>query len=252
MRIYASYLTRVSLRLFCSYHIICANDVYILCIALVHAFIETGKYPDFITVDGGEGGTGAAPPEFSNSIGTPLPEGLSFVHAVLVGAGFRDPVDKSKSKIAIIASGKMLTGASLFKSFALGADVCNAARSFLFSLGCIQALKCNTNTCPTGITTSDPDLSWGLCPTTKKVRVANFHRQTVHATLEVMQAVGVNSWGEINPTLLVKRIGAGNSRDYSEIFEHLQVKQGELLQGTGPKRLLEAWNLDDGIINRVV
>ena len=101
--------------------------------ALVHAFVETGKYPDFITIDGAEGGTGAAPPEFSNSIGTPLPEGLSFAHAVLVGAGLRDPADKSKSKIALIGSGKILTGFSMFKTFALGADVCNAARSFLFS-----------------------------------------------------------------------------------------------------------------------
>jgi len=211
--------------------------------ALVHAFVETGKYPDFITVDGGEGGTGAAPPEFSNSIGTPLPEGLSFVHAVLVGAGLRDPVDKSKSKIALIASGKMLTGVSLFKSFCLGADVCNAARSFLFSLGCIQALKCNTNTCPTGITTSDPDLTWGLDPATKQVRVASFHRKTVHVAVEVMEAAGVNSWSEIHPSLMVKRTGVGTSRDFREIFAHLQVKKGELLEGTGPERLLEAWDL---------
>ena len=129
---------------------------------LVKAFVETGIHPDFITVDGGEGGTGAAPPEFSNSVGTPLAEGLSFVHAVLVGVGLRDPQDKSRSKIALIASGKILTGMSMFRTFALGADVCNAARSFLFSLGCIQALKCATNTCPTGITTQDPALSWGL------------------------------------------------------------------------------------------
>jgi glutamate synthase domain-containing protein 2 len=129
---------------------------------LVRAFLETGVHPDFITVDGGEGGTGAAPPEFSNSVGTPLAEALSFVHSLLVGVGLRDPNDKSKSKVALIASGKVLTGFSMYKNFALGADVCNAARSFLFSLGCIQALKCNTNTCPTGITTQDPDLSWGL------------------------------------------------------------------------------------------
>jgi glutamate synthase domain-containing protein 2 len=129
---------------------------------IVQAFLETRIHPDFITIDGGEGGTGAAPPEFSNSVGTPLEEGLSFAHAVLVGVGLRDPVDKSKSKVALIASGKVLTGFSMYKNFALGADACNAARSFLFSLGCIQALKCNTNTCPTGITTQNPDLSWGL------------------------------------------------------------------------------------------
>jgi len=219
---------------------------------LVHAFLDTGIHPDFITVDGGEGGTGAAPPEFSDAIGTPLPEGLSFVHAVLVGAGLRDPADKSRSKVALLASGKMLTGVALFKSFALGADVCNAARPFLFSLGCIQALKCNTNNCPTGITTSDTNLTWGLDPATKSVRVANFHRRTVHVAVEVMEAAGVASWADIHPELLVKRIGQGKSRSYAEIFEHLQVKKGELLKGTGPQRLLEAWDLDDGIIARVV
>ena len=220
--------------------------------ALVHAFIETGNHPDFITVDGGEGGTGAAPPEFSNSIGTPLIEGLSFVHAVLVGAGFRDPVDKSKSKIALIASGKHLTGMNLFKSMCLGADICNSARAFLFSLGCIQALKCNTNTCPTGITTQNPDLAFGLDPTEKQVRVANYHMETVKACVEVMEAAGVKSSAEIHPALLVKRIAVGKSRDYKEIYDHLQVKPGELLDMKGPRRLLEAWDLNDGIVNRVV
>lgn len=220
--------------------------------ALVHSFINTGVHPDFITVDGGEGGTGAAPPEFSNSIGTPLPEGLSFVHAVLVGAGLRDPVDKSKSKIALIASGKHITGMSLFKSFCLGADVANAARSFLFSLGCIQALKCNSNTCPTGITTQNPELTFGLDPTSKQVRVANFHKLTVKACIEVMEACGVESWAKIHPGLLVKRTAIGQSRDYREIYTHLQVKQGELLENKGPQRLLEAWDLEDGIVSRVV
>jgi glutamate synthase domain-containing protein 2 len=129
---------------------------------IVRAFLDTGIHPDFVTIDGGEGGTGAAPPEFSNSVGMPLAEGLTFAHALLVGAGLRDPIDKSKSKVALIASGKVLTGFSMYKNFAMGADVCNAARSFLFSLGCIQSLKCNTNTCPTGITTQNKELSWGL------------------------------------------------------------------------------------------
>lgn len=96
--------------------------------------------------------------------------GLSFAHAVLVGAGLRESQDKSQSKIALIASGKILTGMSMYRTFALGADVCNAARSFLFSLGCIQALKCATNTCPTGITTQDPKLSWGLVSITTLFR----------------------------------------------------------------------------------
>jgi len=219
---------------------------------LVHTFLKTGIHPDFITVDGAEGGTGAAPPEFSNSVGTPLNEGLSFVHAVLVGAGLRNPTDKSKSKVALIASGKVLSGFSMYKNFALGADVCNAARSFLFSLGCIQALKCNTNTCPTGITTQNPELTWGLDPSTKQVRVANFHRQTVHACVELMQATGVDSWSNIQPHHVNKRIQIGQSRHLGEVYSHLMVKEGELLQGSGPERLLTAWDLEDNIIARTV
>ncbi|KAL3799830.1 hypothetical protein ACHAWO_009951 [Cyclotella atomus] len=209
---------------------------------MVKAFVETGIHPDFITVDGAEGGTGAAPPEFSNSVGTPLVEGLTFIHSVLVGAGLRNPVDKSKSKIALIASGKVLTGFSMYKNFALGADVCNAARSFLFSLGCIQALKCNTNTCPTGITTQDPELSWGLDPRFKKVRVANFQKATVDACVELIQATGQTSWATIQPHHVLRRVGLGVSKPYDEIYIHLQVKQGELLEGQGPEPLLRVWN----------
>mmetsp|Transcript_46759 Transcript_46759/g.69156 ORF Transcript_46759/g.69156 Transcript_46759/m.69156 type:complete len:609 (-) Transcript_46759:99-1925(-) len=219
---------------------------------LVHAFIKTGIHPDFITVDGGEGGTGAAPNEFSNHVGYPLAEGLSFVHAILVGTGYRDPVDKSKSKIALICSGKVLSGFSMYKNFALGADVCNAARSFLFSLGCIQALKCDTNTCPTGITTQDPALAWGLDPASKTVRVANFHKETVHVVLELMQATGVKSWGEIGPHHVCKRTGLGESKTLNEIHDHLNVKPGELLKNTGPKRLLEAWDLHDNIVVKAI
>lgn len=209
---------------------------------LVKAFLETGIYPDFITVDGSEGGTGAAPPEFSNSVGTPLAEGLSFVHALLVGVGLRDPNDKAKSKIALIASGKVLTGMSLYKNFALGADVCNAARSFLFSLGCIQALKCSTNTCPTGITTQDPELSWGLDPSYKQVRVANFHRATVEAVVELMEATGCESWADITPEHVTKRIAQGTTKSYRHVWDHLAIEKGDLLEGKGPENMLRAWN----------
>jgi len=113
--------------------------------------IESGIYPDFITVDGGEGGTGAAPLEFSNSVGLPLREGLAFAHDALSGFGIRN-------KIKLIASGKVITGFHLFRTLALGADLCNSARGMLLSLGCIQALECNKNTCPTGITTQNQAL----------------------------------------------------------------------------------------------
>jgi len=220
--------------------------------ALVHTFVEIGEHPDFITIDGSEGGTGAAPPEFSNSIGTPLNEGLSLAHAILVGAGLRDPIDKSQSKVALIASGKVISGFSMYRNFSLGADVCNAARSFLFSLGCIQALKCNTNTCPTGITTQNKDLSWGLDPSSKQVRVANFHRETVKACQEIMGATGVESWSHVRPHHVCRRIGLGQSRTLEEIFEHLNVGKGELLDGSGPARLVKCWDLNDGVSIRAM
>jgi len=210
--------------------------------ALVRAFVETGEAPDFITIDGTEGGTGAAPPEFSNSVGMPLSFGLSYAHAMLVGAGLRDPVDKSQSKVTLIGSGKVCSGFSMYKTFALGADVCNAARSFLFSLGCIQALKCNTNTCPTGITTQNRDLVWGLDPASKQVRVANFHRETVKSCLEIMEASGINSWGEIRPHHVGIRVGQGQVKNYEEVFEHMKVSKGELLEGRGPQPLLHLYN----------
>ncbi len=139
---------------------------------IVKAMLESGILPDFITVDGAEGGTGAAPLEFSDSVGTPLNEGLAFVHYALVGAGLRDP-------IRLIASGKVNTGFQIATKVALGADMCNAARAMMFALGCIQALRCNTNRCPTGVATQDPDLVRGLHVGDKSARVARFHRETV-------------------------------------------------------------------------
>ena len=219
--------------------------------ALVHAFLKSGVHPDFITIDGAEGGTGAAPVEFSNFVGTPLFSALSFVHAILVGTGYRDPNDKSKSKIALIASGKIVSGDDMYKTFALGADICNAARPFLFSLGCIQALKCHTNKCPTGITTQKPELTWGLDPASKHVRVANFQRATVKACVELMEATGVPSWAHIKPHHVVRRVDTvGHCRHYGELYEHLMVEKGQLLEGKGPTRLLNSWDLDDGIVVR--
>lgn len=129
-----------------------------------------------------------------------------------------------------------------YKTFALGADVCNSARAFLFSLGCIQALKCNTNTCPTGITTQNPDLIWGLDPASKQVRVANFHRETVKSCIELMEASGVNSWAEVGPRLIGMRVGLGQSKTYYDVFEHLKVSKGELLVGKGPQSLLDLYH----------
>ena len=179
--------------------------------ALVRAMLATGVVPDFITVDGAEGGTGAAPPEFSNSVGMPMAEGLTLVHALLLGAGLRD-------RVKVIAAGKVLTGFSVVRTLAMGADVCNAARAMLFALGCIQSHKCNTNKCPTGITTQDPELMAGLDVGDKAARVALFQAKTVHVALEITGALGYKSAAEISGKDVVRRTRSHGLRDFNEIY----------------------------------
>ena len=151
--------------------------------ALCRAIVDIQNGPDFITIDGAEGGTGAAPQEFMNSVGLPLEEGLVLARNMLLGAGLRD-------KTTIIASGQIMSAFALIRTFALGANAVNSARAFMLSLGCIQALKCNTNKCPTGITTQDKELMEGLDPEDKMVRVYNFHRRTLAAACEIVGAMG--------------------------------------------------------------
>jgi glutamate synthase domain-containing protein 2 len=200
--------------------------------AIVKAMLSTGIKPDFITIDGGEGGTGAAPLEFSNSVGTPLSEGLVFVHNALVGAGVRE-------EIRLIASGHITTGFALLTKMALGADLCNSARGMLFSLGCIQALRCNNNTCPTGIATQDPALYKGLDVGDKSVRVAHFQKATVHAFLEVLGAAGLAHPREVRPWHIQRRISTSEVRHYGELFEF--VSKGDLLADTRPDFYARAW-----------
>jgi glutamate synthase domain-containing protein 2 len=150
---------------------------------LCRAISEIQNGPDFLTIDGAEGGTGAAPPEFMNSVGLPLEEGLILVRNMIEGAGLR-------SKTKLIASGRVLSGFDLLRTICLGADAVNSARGFMMSLGCIQALKCNTNKCPTGITTQDELLMAGLDPEDKMVRVFNFHKKTVEAACDLLGAMG--------------------------------------------------------------
>lgn len=203
-------------------------------VALVQAMVEAGSGPDFITVDGGEGGTGAAPPELTNSVGLPLEEGLVLVRNLLQGAGLR-------SKIRLNASGKIGTGFSLARTVALGADFTCAARAFMLSLGCIQALKCNTNHCPTGIATQDESLQYGLDPTIKSHRVYHFHRKTVEASAEIAAIVGYDSLQAIKPNDIMKRISAEKVRTLEELFPH--VDDGSLLTGTcSNKRLQQLWD----------
>ena len=134
------------------------------------AMVKTGVTPDFITVDGGEGGTGAAPLEYTNSIGFPLREALAFVDDCLIGFDLRH-------KIKIIASGKIITAFQLAKNLSLGADLCNSARGMMLALGCVQSLSCNTNRCPTGVATQDPKLTKGLDVADKSIRVYLFHKK---------------------------------------------------------------------------
>jgi glutamate synthase domain-containing protein 2 len=201
-------------------------------LAIVKAMLKTGILPDFITVDGGEGGTGAAPVEFSDSVGTPLNDGLSFIHNALVGAGVRD-------QIRIIAAGKVNTGFQIATKLALGADMCNAARAMLFALGCIQALRCNSNTCPTGVATQDPELVKGLNVTDKAQRVANFHRETVKSFFDVLGAAGITSPRDLRAWHIMKRVGPMEVRNYSEIYPFIEA--GSLLGSSLPKDFERPW-----------
>ncbi len=200
--------------------------------ALCKAMMETGITPDFITVDGGEGGTGAAPLEFSNVIGTPLTEALVFVHNALRGCGLRD-------RIKIIASGRVVTAFDIAHKIAIGADLVNSARAMMFALGCIQAQRCNTNDCPTGIATQEPSLVHGLVVEDKAVRVANYQRNTVRAFVELIAAAGLSHPSGLRPWHIHRRVTATESKHYGEIFDY--VEKGELLGENVPKDYARSW-----------
>jgi glutamate synthase domain-containing protein 2 len=189
-------------------------------LAICKAMVQLDAYPDFIAIDGGEGGTGAAPPEFSNSVGMPYRDALAFVHDALTGFGIRD-------KIKVLGAGKIITGFDIAKSLALGADVCYSARAMMLALGCIQALECNKNNCPTGITTQDPELVAGLAVSDKKVRVANFHRETLKSLMELIGAAGLNGVEEISRHLIHRRISPQVVKTYDEIYPY--IGKGSLL-----------------------
>lgn len=183
-----------------------------LCIAMAN----TGIRPDFITVDGGEGGTGAAPLEFSNSIGMPLRDGLSFVVDSLRGYGF-------KNEVKVIASGKIFTGFDMFRAFALGADACYSARGMMLALGCIQALECHNNSCPTGIATQKKHLVQGLVVSDKEVRIANFHNETVKSFVEFMGATGADSLDHIKRHHVYRRTSQSEIKTYAEIYPNIKI-----------------------------
>jgi glutamate synthase domain-containing protein 2 len=203
-------------------------------LALVKAMLETAITPDFIVVDGKEGGTGAAPLEFMDHIGMPLRDGLSFVHAALVGAGLRD-------RIRIGASGKITTAFDMARVMALGADWCNAARGFMFAVGCIQAQQCHTDRCPTGVATQDPVRQRAIDVPSKAVRVAQFHTETIKALAELIAAAGLDSPGELRPYHFMQRAAPDRVVTFAELYHNL--KPGELLAGTSNPHFKLAWEL---------
>ncbi|HGW4399602.1 TPA: FMN-binding glutamate synthase family protein [Acinetobacter nosocomialis] len=189
--------------------------------SIVKAMLETKIVPDFIVVDGSEGGTGAAPIEFSDYIGTPLREGLRFVHNTLVGAGLRD-------QVKIGASGKIISAFDIASTFALGVDWVNSARGFMFAVGCIQAQSCHTNQCPVGVATQDKDRQKALHVPTKAERVFNFHKNTLHALSEMIAAAGLRHPSDIKAHHLAQRVNDREIKNYAQL--HFFLKEGELLQ----------------------
>ncbi len=184
------------------------------------AMLESNLVPDFIVVDGGEGGTGAAPLEFADHIGTPLQDALLLVHNTLVGLSLRD-------RLKIGASGKIVSAFDMARTLALGADWCNAARGFMFAVGCVQSLSCHTGKCPTGVATQDLHRQRALVVPDKAQRVYHFHRNTLHALGELTGAAGLLHPGDIKPRHIVRRVSGNEVRLVANLYRFLQ--SGELL-----------------------
>ena len=203
-------------------------------LAICKAMLETGICPDFVVVDGTEGGTGAAPLEFMDHLGMPMREGLSFVHNALVGIGMRE-------RVRIGAAGKIATAFDIARAIALGADWCNAARAFMFSLGCIQSLSCHNDRCPTGLSTQDLTRSRALVVPDKLERVYNFHRSTLHTLAELTAAAGLDHPGQFRPAHFCCRVSSREVLTFAELYPAL--RPGELVVGTSDPRFRGAWEM---------
>jgi glutamate synthase domain-containing protein 2 len=201
-------------------------------LAICKAMLATDIYPDFIVVDGKEGGTGAAPLEFTDHLGMPLREGLNFVHNALIGINARD-------RIKLGASGKIISAFDIARIMALGADWCNSARGFMFALGCIQSLSCHTDRCPTGVSTQDRRRQRALVVGDKSERVFNFHRATLEALAELVAAAGLDHPAELAPAHFSRRVSPHEVRSFAELYPSL--RPGELLSGTDDKRFAGPW-----------
>jgi glutamate synthase domain-containing protein 2 len=203
-------------------------------LAICKAILETGICPDFVVVDGTEGGTGAAPLEFMDHLGMPMREGLNFVHNALIGIGVRE-------RVRIGAAGKIANAFDIARAMALGADWCNAARAFMFSLGCIQSLSCHNDRCPTGVSTQDPTRSRALVVPDKLERVYNYHRSTLHTLAELTAAAGLDHPADFHPVHFCRRVSAREVLTFAELYAEL--RPGELLIGTNDPRFHEAWSM---------
>ena len=197
---------------------------------IAKAMVETGITPDFIVVDGAEGGTGAAPIEFVDHVGTPLREGLRLVHNTLIGLNLRH-------LIKIGASGKIVSAFDMACIMALGADWCNSARAFMFSIGCIQAQACHTDKCPTGVTTQDPQRQKALVVADKAPRVASFHQNTLHALGELLAAAGLQHPDDLHTHHIARRMSSTQVTLLSSIFP--TMTPGSLLRGELPTRVFQ-------------
>jgi len=202
-------------------------------LGICKAMLATGIRPDFITVDGAEGGTGAAPLEFSNRVGMPLTEALVFVHNALVGTGLRDD-------IRVLCAGKVLCAFDIARLLAIGADGCYSARAMMFALGCIQARRCNHNDCPTGVATQKPHLTRGLDVEDKATRIYRYHKNTTHAFAELLGAAGLSDPSQLTPHHIHRRLDYRRSMNYDELFQYLAP--GALLATQPPAEWAERWH----------
>ncbi len=204
--------------------------------AVMKAMLKTGIYPEFIVVDGAEGGTGAAPQELSDWVGMPLIEGLVLVRNALVGTGLR-------RHVRLAASGKVYSGMGLAHNLALGADWCNAARAFMFSIGCIQAKRCHLGTCPTGITTQDKWRQRGLVVDVQAQRAARFHEKTVASLANIVAAVGLTHPRDLAPHHLSTRINAAEARAMGDV--HTFVPANSLIDAPQETAYAHWWEAAD-------
>ncbi|MCB2052286.1 MAG: FMN-binding glutamate synthase family protein, partial [Novosphingobium sp.] len=200
--------------------------------AMVKAMLETGIRPEFIVVDGGEGGTGAAPLELSDWVGTPLTEGLILMRNALVGAGLKD-------EVRLAASGKVYSGMGLALNIALGADWCNAARAFMLSIGCIQAQRCHLGNCPTGVTSQNPGRQRGLVPEVQGERAARYHRKTLVALADIVAAAGFAHPRDLEPHHIMHRTGTEKAARMDRI--HTFLPNGILLDAPDDTIYADWW-----------